>query len=274
MGTFNAAQRQLPTQSTAEISARSVLFPLESWYLLLRFATVMAALFAMASFPRSAFFPIREMTVLGAHHVPVAEVIARSELRVGDSLFGVPAEEVAGRLMRHPRIASAEVGVGYAGQVVIQITERTPYAALTVNGGYLLLDRTGLAIDHQDGPGGLPIIRVEGLKLPWAQLGTRIASMEVAYALAALQMLPEGIARNDVLLRVQAGGDLSMVTADRLTILLGQPRGLQERLALLQPLLQAVRRQLPAIEYLDLRFAGNAIAKPARTPAPSGGVRP
>lgn len=271
MTTVHAAPSELPSSPDAA-DAAPLPAALASSVLLLRFATTMAVLLAVASLPRSAFLPLRDIHVVGTDQVSVAEVIAHSELQVGDQFFAIPVAEVTARILRIPRISAVDVRLGRLGQVIIRVKERTPYAALAFNGKYLLLDRTGVALEFRPDPFELPILSVEGTGLVWAQLGTRLSALEALHILEVLPLLPAGIVRPGLQVKRGANGDLTLVTADGITVLLGPPRGLRERLTLLEPLLGAIRQQLAAVEYLDLRFAGNAVVKPVRT-VPAG-VRP
>ncbi len=277
MATVNAARTHLPpSPASAEATADAppVASVLALVFLLLRFSVVMAALLAVVSLPRSAFFPIREIRVSGTDQVPDSDVLARADLKVGDPRFAVPVADVANRIMRIPRIASADVRLGVGGQVTISVVERIPTAALTYKGEYLLIDRAGVVIEQRQDPLGLPVVRLERAAVPWAQLGARVSSVEAVRALEVLAILPPGVLRPGAQLKMQASGDLVLVTADGITVLLGQPRGLGDRVALLEPLLDAVRRQIAAIEYLDLRFAGNVVVKPNGAVPGRAGVRP
>ncbi len=240
---------------------------------LVRVATLMVVLIAVAAFPRSAFFPIRAIAVEGTHQVSDEEVIARSQLHLGDARFTVPASEVAGRIMRHPRIDSAQVHLTADGTIRIRVAERLPYAAARMSGAYYLVDRSGVVLERRQDPAALSILTVEGTGLARPQLGLPIPSADVLRALEVLQTLPPSVIGPGVRTKVAANGDLTLITVDGIALLLGQPRGLQERIAPLEAVLAAVRRDSGATDYIDLRYAGSIVVKPVGN-GPRAGVRP
>lgn len=271
MATADAARARLTRTESSQAPSPAPDVP--SLIVLLRFATAMAMLLAVAAFPRSTFFQVREVAVSGARQISVPQVIALSGMHAGDLLFAVPAEDVAARVTRHPRVAAAQVHVTPGGRVQIAITERAPYAAVLRADTYVLIDPSGVAIEARGDPAGLPVIRVDGLALPWVRLGDHLPDARVEQALAILQELPAEIVGPGMQLRLDTGGDFSLVTPDALTVRLGQEHGLADRAGVLPDLLSAVRRRGLSVEYIDIRYGGNVVLRPAGA-TPGAGVRP
>lgn len=240
---------------------------------LLRFAAVMALLLAGAAFPQSSFFTVSDITVLGARHVPVTELLARSGLQRGQPLSSVDAQAVAARLAQHPWVAAVHVRISPVGRVDLLVAERVPHAALPYRNGYLLLDHTGVAIEFTATAPSLPIVAVDGVALPWVRLGDRLPADGVIGALRVLALMPQEEIARGLQVRVDRAGAVRITTADRITVLMGQPRGLGNRAASLPQVLAAIRRQHLTGQYVDLRFAGSVILRP-RPATGSGGVRP
>jgi cell division protein FtsQ len=236
---------------------------LSSVLLLLRFGTVMAVALGAAALPTSSLFAVRSVQVRGTVQVPAAEIVALAGLRRGDRLFAVPAAEITARVLRHPRVARAAVRVGNGGQIVIRIAERIPYAAFPFRGRYLILDRAGIVIDDQWSAGTLPVITATAFVPEWVHLGDRLPTGGIERALAALDRLPAAVVVPGTRLRVEPQGDLVLFTPDGIAARLGPLRGLEERAALMPEILAAVRARGLAAEYLDLRFSGSVVMKPA-----------
>lgn len=272
-----AATDLAPAQLAAASPPQEITPPapesLGSLALLLRFATTVTLMLAVAAFPRSAFFPVREVVVEGAQAVPPAEVIARSGVRKGDRLFLVPAGQVAARVAGDPHIAIARVSIVPPGRVAIRIVERVPYAAVPYRGGFLVLDDDGVVIESRPNPAGLPVIVFDGSALSWMRFGDRLPSDEARVGLDALQRLPSEVAVAGTRLRVGDGGGLTMVTPDGIPVLLGQMSGLRERAGVLPQLLTSLRQKRMGVQYLDLRIPGSVVLKPSGAPG-GGGVRP
>jgi cell division protein FtsQ len=228
----------------------------------LRFATIMAVLLGLAALPASSFFTVREVRVRGAVYVTAPEIEALAGVRPGDRLSAVPAEEIARRVTRHPRVARAAVSVGRLGVVTVQIAERAAYAAFPIDDHYLILDRTGIVLDEQASPGSLPVVSAAGFVPEWTRLGHRLPTGGVERALAALGRLPRAVLTPGTRVRVEPLGDLVLFTPDGIGVRLGPLKGLDDRAALMGEVLDAIRARGLALEYLDLRFSGAVVMKP------------
>jgi cell division protein FtsQ len=235
---------------------------------LLRFACLMAALLAAAAFPQSSFFTITQITVQGAGHVSAADLLRRSGLHRGQTIASIDPQRVARRVAQHPWVATARVRVSPTGAVTLFVQERVPHAALPYRYGYVLLDHTGVALEFLTALPSVPVIGVDGVSLPWVRLGDRVPSGAVLGAVQALTLMPQEEIARGLRLRVDRTGAVIVTTADGVTVLLGQPRGLGTRAAALPQVLAAIRRQHLHNPSIDLRFAGSVIL---RGPPPTAG---
>lgn len=240
----------------------------------------MAALIAAATFLQSSFFSISEIAVLGANRVDPSEVLARSGLQYGQTLASIDPRDVISRLTHHPWIAGARLDVWPTGRVTIAIQERVPHAALPCvmwcrtrsRDSYVLVDHTGVALAVVPAPPSVPLITVEGATLAWVRPGDRVPSEAALAALRVLAVMPQAEIARGLRLHVDRAGAIRLATADGITVLLGRVRGLGPYTASLPQVLTAIRLQRLRVRYVDLRFTGSVILKPA---APGrAGVRP
>lgn len=274
MATTDAVHPHLRTQPAARdeaVPSAAVAAYIPS---LVRFVAALTVLLAAAAFPRSAFFTIHEITVAGTRHVAGGDVVALSGLRPGMPLFALPAREIAARVAQHPRIASAYLQLLPPDRARIRVVERIAVAAFPYRGGVVLLDRVGVVMDWQPEPDGLPLILADETAVPWMRPGHRLPVAAVVRTLEALQHLPADIVGAGTRLRMDAAGNLSLITTDGIMVWLGHPRGLAERAAVLPQVLAAVRRQPAGVEYLDVRFHGSIVFKPRPAATTKGGVGP
>lgn len=226
-----------------------------------RFAAVMAVLIAAVAFLQSSFFRITQITVHGARHLSADEIVARTDLYRGQTLSSIRPADVAARLTALPWIAAVRVQILPTGRVDLLVDERVPRAAIAFRHKYVTLDQESVAIEVASTPPSVPLISVEGVVLPWVRLGDRVPSRGVRDAVRALALLPgEEIARG-LRLHVDRMGAVIVTTADGVTVLLGSPRGLGGRAAMLPQVLAAIRRQRLRSASVDLRFAGSVILR-------------
>src|SRR5438445_784960 len=132
-----------------------------------------------------------------------------------------------------------------------------------------LRDRTPAA---DPAPPAIALLLRFVVALPWIRIGDRVPSAPTLDALRVLGAVPEEEIARGLRLRVDRAGSVTLTTADGITVLLGQPRGLLARIASLPQVLSAIRHQRLGVQYVDLRFTGSVILKLGAAPG-GGGVR-
>ncbi len=191
------------------------------------------------------------------------EVRTASGLVTGSgSVFAVNALEVTRRLLRHPRIASAQVRPRPPHSVVILISERVPVAAVPAARGVALVDRDGVVVEIRNARPGLLLVSERGRPLPWVAPGERVPSAAVRTALNVIALLPQALKEEVVHLQVTPTQEVFLYTVDGLEIRAGPRRGLRQRLAAAPEILRTVRAQGIDLEYIDLSLPDQAIIKP------------
>ncbi|MDR7436805.1 MAG: FtsQ-type POTRA domain-containing protein [Armatimonadota bacterium] len=235
--------------------------------LLMRFGAALAAFAAFASVGTSSLLVVTRIQVEGTRVLSPATVEAAAGVRVGQRLAEVDPVRVTARLRLLPRIARASVEVAPTGRVVLRVVERTPRAAVPYREGYLLVDQEAVVVEHASDPGVLPVVTVDGAPPPWARGGDRIPLPGVAAAVRVVGLLPASETERGVRVRLTASGDVVVITADGLTVLLGPGAAADQRAAILPAALEAARRRGRSGTVVDLRFAGSVYLR-------AGGVPP
>lgn len=229
--------------------------------MVLRFSCAMAVALTVASLPASALFAVREITVQGAESVPHAVIAARSGIRLGDPRFAVSPSETARAVETLPRIQHAWIHLTLDGRVTIEVVERAAHAAVPFDGRYLVVDSSGVVIDSSPTAASLPVLTADQFSPFWMRFGDRLPDESINLALDALRQIPESLAGPGTKVRADALGEITLVTADGITVRLGALRGLRDRAGILDHILVEIRSRRLAVDYLDLRFAGNVVMK-------------
>lgn len=236
----------------------------------IRFLSAVAALCALAAFPGSSLFALREVTVAGNTTVPSGEILDRAGVHAGDNVFRVDAAAVVRRLRQDPRIAAAWVEIHVPWRLRIVVRERIPVAALLAGDGVVLLGADGVAIARAADPGSAVPLQVDGLDLTWVTPGTVVPSDAVRRGAAVSAALPAPLRSQVARVRVDAAGQVALELKDGTAVRLGDGRGLWDRLALVPQVLATLRQRGMAAEYVDLRFPGSVIVRPASAPGGTG----
>lgn len=222
-----------------------------------RFAIVMAALVAVATFPQSALFTLEHVDLRGAQTLSPEAVLLVAGIRRGDRLFAVDVAAALRRLRADPRVQTADLWLRPPRTVVIHLVERRALVALVAGERYALLGEDLVVVAMAETPGALPEVVDVLSPSPWARPGAPVASDGARAAVAVLPAIPEALRSQVRRLVVSAGHDLTVVLRSGLEIRVGTPAGADERLAQVPGILAALRARGIAASALDLRYTGS-----------------
>jgi cell division protein FtsQ len=227
-----------------------------------RFLAAMAALSALAAFPASSLFALRQVTVAGNRVVPSSEILRRAAVAPGESAFRVNVERIRTTVLEDSRIADVSVAQVFPDRVTISVRERPPVIALPLAHAYALLEAEGVVMAHAPTPSPYPLLRVEKVTLPWAQVGTMVPSARVRLGARVAGMLPQSLWGDVRGVRITSASEAVLEMQDGVAVRLGGPHGLAARIRTLPAVLAALASRGLRVEYVDVRFPGNIIVRP------------
>jgi cell division septal protein FtsQ len=221
-------------------------------------------------------FRVDNIHVRGNHRLSNGEVLAMLEGLRGRSVLAVDLGEWRRALLNSPWVADASLRRTLPSTVDVVILERAPLGIARIKGSLYLVDDRGAVIDDY-GPGyadlDLPII--DGLSGPSivsnpldvAQSTPSDESADMYRALLARRLLDALRVRN-------MAGQISQIdvsdSRNAIVLLEGDPTLIRlgherfvERLQSYHELAPALREQVPAIDYVDLRFDERVYVRPA-----------
>jgi cell division protein FtsQ len=197
----------------------------------------------------SPLLAVRAVIVTGTHLVPRAEVLAVAGVEPGTPLMRVNTARVAARIDTISQVRSALVTRSWPDRLVIVVRERTPALALTVPGGYDLVDADGVVVRWAASrPAALPLY-------PTA---TPVASLrgdpDLAAAAAVLGELPAWLRRSVASVTAPDPDQVTVRLAGGITVLWGGTDRADAKAAELTVLMRAHER------YYDVSAPGSVTA--------------
>jgi cell division protein FtsQ len=219
-------------------------------------------------------FHVERINVRGNHRLSSGEVMSLvSDLR-GQSILEIDLEEWRRALLDSPWVADASLRRTLPSTVDIIILERAPLGIGRINGSLYLVDDRGTIIDEY-GPNyadlDLPII--DGLSGAPGDETTNVFRAMLARRLldaVKVQNLAGRISQIDV---ADARNAVVLLDDDPTQLRLGNERFV-ERLQSYFELAPALREQVPAMDYVDLRFDERVYVRPSKDRPPSAGKAP
>jgi len=217
-------------------------------------------------------FHVEHVVIRGNGRLSNGEVLALLQGLRGRSILSIDLEDWRLAVMNSPWVADAALRRSLPSTVEVTIRERAPLAVGRINGSLYLLDDRGIAIDEY-GPAyadlDLPI--VDGFSsAPGEEATDMQRAMLAGRLLEALRAGNMGgqVSQIDV---SDSRNAVVLLEGDTTLLRLGNEKFV-ERLQSYLEIAPAVREQMPAIDYVDLRFDQRVYARPA-APARSGSTQ-
>ena len=210
-------------------------------------------------------FHVAQINVHGNHRLSKGEILAMLQNLRGQSVLAADLGEWRRALLSSPWVADASLRRTLPSTVDVVVIERAPLGIARINGLLYLVDDRGSVIDEY-GPGyadlDLPVI--DGLSsAPGAENSNPYRALLARQLLDALrgQNMVSQISQIDV---SDARNAVVLLEGDPTLIRLGNERFV-ERLQSYHELAPTLRDQVPAIDYVDLRFNERVYVRPAST---------
>ena len=140
------------------------------------------------------YFPIFTLThikVIGAKYLTEEDVMRVGNIYIGEPLFQLETDQVAGRLSNDLRIEEVSVRRILPNTLEVSIKERQPIATISCNYGYLDLDKNGKVIDSYKTLKTMQIPMITGATAKDLYIGDDIDDPLVKKILEFLQKLNE-----------------------------------------------------------------------------------
>lgn len=208
-------------------------------------------------------FQVAHINVRGNHRLSTGEILAMLHDLRGQSVLTTDLADWRRALLSSPWVADASLRRTLPSTVDVVILERVPLGIGRINGLLYLVDDRGSVIDEY-GPGyadlDLPVI--DGfIAAPGAEKSNVYSALLARRLLDALrvQNMASQISQIDV---SDAQNAVVLLKGDPTLIRLGHERFV-ERLQSYHQLAPALRDQVPAIDYVDLRFNERVYVGPA-----------
>lgn len=218
-------------------------------------------------FANSSFFEIDKIYYSGLDQVTVVEMQDLSSIETGSNIFKINTRLHSKDFARHPMVKQVEIIRHYPRQIEVKITERVTWAIIPCQEQYLFIDEEGVCINQT------------------------IILKQLDYPIITLDVLPQRIYLGQALqtegidlirqiwdqLSISARGNISdfhyssqqqevIIYTNRGTeVKFGNLERLEDKAAFLTQLIKIEddmqKEGREALQYVDLRFAGNPVIK-------------
>ena len=208
------------------------------------------------SSPLKSLFPVQQIVFNGNRHLSDDELRTLAGVRPDDSLITLSSGIISGNLLKSPWIRSVSIRKYLPDTLSMTIREAEPFALLEKDKHLFLVDDQGKLLEElrENSTPFLPVITGD----PYKEKDALLEAIRLVKTMRDKGLSSE---KDPIEIVAHKSHDLA-VTIDGIVVKMGAG-GYDEKLDKLLCLEADIKRLGIPVDYIDLRFAGKAIVKPA-----------
>jgi cell division protein FtsQ len=210
---------------------------------------------------------VRNVRVVGAHHVTPTEVARVAHISAGRNLLLLSTSDVARSVETLPWVASAQVDRILPGTVRVRVDERHPALELSLGAARWLIDAHGDVLAPATNKTSLAILG--GVEIDNVHPGARLGTPEVVAALTTWRHLPAAIRSKVKAIIAPSATRITLSLTDGTVVRWGSSSQAHDKAVVLTALLARVHSQQIDVAYIDVRVPDDPAVAPAVTAAAS-----
>ncbi|MFN2593572.1 MAG: cell division protein FtsQ/DivIB [Actinomycetota bacterium] len=210
---------------------------------------------------------VRNVRVVGAHHVTPTDVARVADISSGRNLLLLSTSQVARSVETLPWVASAQVDRILPGTIRVRIDERKAALELSLGAARWLIDAHGDVLSPAGAHTHLPILG--GIQSENVHPGARLNSPEVVAALTTWRHLPDNIRSQIKAIIAPSATRVTLSLKDGTVVRWGSADQAHDKAVVLAALLDRVHGQHLDVAYIDVRVPDDPAVAPLVTAVPS-----
>lgn len=202
---------------------------------------------------RSPLLDLDRVDVTGLEHTDRQMLLATGSLDLGQPMTDIDIDRARARIAALPWVDTVSIHRHWPNTLEVEVTERRAVAALTVEGGWLVLDPTGRVLETRAArPTDLTVIAPTGATSePGGSVGAVLPAISLA-GYVTPDLRPWFI---DIVLNADGGLDARLATG--ITVVFGSPVHLADKMIGLATVLTRV--DLKDVDRIDLQVANSPV---------------
>ena len=201
-------------------------------------------------------FTLQTVKLTGATYLTVEDVLKVGDIYIGEPLFQLETDKVAGRLLNDVRVEEVTVRRSLPHTLEVNVTERKPIATVACNYGYLDIDKHGKILDSYKNLRAMEIPMITGALVKDLYIGDNVEDPLVLKILEFLQMLNAESINKISEVAIVAENYVVAYTATKrpVQIRIGALERLEEKVHLTEDFLRDLDKNPNAVEYIDFNY--------------------
>ena len=201
-------------------------------------------------------FTLKEIKLTGATYLTVDDILKVGDIYIGEPLFKLETDKVAGRLLNDVRVEDVTVRRALPHTLEVNITERKAIATVVCNYGYLDIDKHGKILDSYKNLREMSIPMITGALVKDLYIGDDVEDEHVQKILEFLDMLDAASLNKISEVAIVAENYVVAYTDTEraVQIRIGALERLEEKAKLTEDFLRDLDKNPNAVEYVDFNY--------------------
>ena len=202
------------------------------------------------------FFTLSQIKLIGAEKITAEDVLKVGDIYIGEPLFKLETDAVAGRLAKDLRVEEVSVRRILPGTLEVTIKERRPLATIVCDYGYLDLDVHGKILDSYKNLREMTIPMITGVTANNLYIGDDFENPIVKSILEFLKKLnAASLNKISEVAIVEENYIVAYTATERaVQIRIGKLERLDEKARLVDNFLKDLETNPNPVEYIDFNY--------------------
>lgn len=207
------------------------------------------------------YFNIINIQVTGNKNISIKDIIALSNIKVGNNIFYVYLKESEDSILSNPYISSVTITRKLPSTIVISVKEREATFYNTKDNKYLVIDKDGVVLQKRDDIKDMKLIKLDGIDFSKCEVGKLIKDSDERKVDAIVDLGDivhnSKISKGLTLVDVNSSIDIKVYYGD-ICIKFGNADEIDKKFNKALNILD--RKELKGVKgYIDVSFNGNPV---------------
>lgn len=207
------------------------------------------------------YFNIMNIQVNGNKNISIKEVIALSNIKVGNNIFYLNLKESENNILSNPYISTVTVTRKLPATLIISVKEREAVFYNTKDSKYFIIDKAGVALQKRDDIKGMKLIKLDGIDFSKCEVGKPVQDSDKRKVDAVVNLgdivCNSKISQGLTLVDVSSSIDIKVYYGD-ICIKFGNADDIDKKFNKALNILD--RKELKGVKgYIDVSFNGNPV---------------
>ncbi len=207
----------------------------------------------------SSIWRLKKIEVNGGKHITLRKIKKTAAIAPNTDLLKFPGALIRKRLLSIAWVQEVNFDRKLPGTLIINVTERRPFAEITINKIHYLIDKRGFVI-NRGGKRRLDrsVLLIEGLSISKIRVSKRLTSKPLQTAIKVISNLRGDLRASLKSIAVPSISKLTLFTKDNVEIVYGPAKSMDKKNIIIDKILNPDKKK---IIYINVTVVENPVVR-------------